>query len=527
MGKIGMSAIISDSFISWELGDKVILSGGTGTGKSTFALTILSEIVGSTHEKMLILCNRTRLKKQTEASLKKQTKEEFRRFVDIQSYQSLEDNFTDNPEEVKKRLGQYRYIVADECHYFWTDSAQNNYTDIMYDTLLEWDRGTIIYCSATADNFFGWLVDSGKVKKEHVYHIPADYSYVEGVTFYKKNQLRPLIDRILAAEEESKIVVFVSSTPRMREMHEIYGDSASYVCSENSTNWQLKSICDMNCIQNESFEKRILFATSAIDNGINLRDRKIKHIFTELSDIDSIRQSLGRKRSIYDDGIPETDSCRFYILYPRIQDIKKRVAKLADQRAIADQYKNNHDQFVEDHKNDRDFIKKYPMFYPDLTGVGGVKLNRMRHLKTALDLRSYNAILREGFINYVMGYLGEDLAGKVEISNISDIPVSEALIEYLKTLEGKRLYKSDWEDSKTHFLEDMAARHGRSKRCGMKEMNAWLEMTYGEKYPKRFINKDPETGKELRERRRVLDDGTVNPNHDKGYWLLSDAVERK
>ena len=55
-------------------------------------------------------------------------------------------------------------------------------------------------------------------------------------------------------------------------------------------------------------EPRILISTSAADNGINLKDNRIRHIFSELINIDSLIQSLGRKRYTTD-----LDKCTYYI----------------------------------------------------------------------------------------------------------------------------------------------------------------------------------------------------------------------
>ena len=517
MGNVHMKDIIGNDCVYWEPGDKIILNGGTGSGKSTFTLEDLPVLAGIIQERILYLVNRTNLKKQIEEKAK-EIYEANRQYVDIISYQKMEEIFSEDPEEGRRILDQHGYIVADECHYFWTDATQNNYTDLLYDALLEWKHGVTIYCSATAEPFFDWLIETGKVKKEHVYYIPADYSYVEGVTFYEKKQLQPLIDQIIKNEEETKIVVFVSSGDRMKEMHEIYGNSASYVCSQSTQDRWMRKNCDRNCIQNETFEKRILFATSALDNGVNLKDRRIRHMFTELYDIDSIRQSLGRKRSITDDGIDETDTCRFYIKIQAEWEVKRRITWLENQLAIVRQYREDYDQFVKDYRGDRNFIQKNPIFYPDV--ITGYHINQMRELKAALDLKSYRSIRDIGLVDYVMKYLSEQLADKYEISTIASAGETDKLISYLKEIEGKRLYSEDQEKLKEQFREDMAIHNGKSKRCGMKDMNTWIARNYGDKYQKHFINKNPETNRPLRDRRRVLEDGTTNPHRNDGYWLL-------
>ncbi|RHE68070.1 hypothetical protein DW723_18250 [Blautia obeum] len=120
--------------------------------------------------------------------------------------------------------------------------------------------------------------------------LDKDYSYVKKLYYYKKDELRGLIDDILGNEQESKIIVFCNSGDRIIEMSKIYGDRACYYCSQNAKSEKLKRLCgwkekkDPICIKRYSenlitFDKRILFTTSVLDNGVDLKDRNIKHVY--------------------------------------------------------------------------------------------------------------------------------------------------------------------------------------------------------------------------------------------------------
>jgi len=56
------------------------------------------------------------------------------------------------------------------------------------------------------------------------------------------------------------------------EMHDLYKEVASFICSEDNTNnKKLKDICNFNSIINYSddyitFDKQILFTTKVLDN---------------------------------------------------------------------------------------------------------------------------------------------------------------------------------------------------------------------------------------------------------------------
>ncbi len=179
----------------------------------------------------------------------------------------------------------------------------------------------MIWVSATAKSIFKWLEDKNKVKKKNIFRIDKDYSYVSKLYFYQKDEIITIIDDILENESESKIIVFCNSANRMYEMNKIYGDIANYYCSSASSNNKLKEMCGIDPITKKvkdciiqysdgriTFEKRILFTTTVLDNGVNLKDEKLKHIFSEIFDVDSLIQSLGRKRNIN-----ENDTCNFYL----------------------------------------------------------------------------------------------------------------------------------------------------------------------------------------------------------------------
>ena len=79
-------------------------------------------------------------------------------------------------------------------------------------------------------------------------------------------------------------------------MYCIYGDVASYLCSRFHAKDKTLSFIDYDCVQNFQFSKKILFATKSLDNGVDLKDRRIKHVFSEIIDVDSSIQAIGRKR---------------------------------------------------------------------------------------------------------------------------------------------------------------------------------------------------------------------------------------
>ena len=65
----------------------------------------------------------------------------------------------------------------------------------------------------------------------------------------------------------------------------------------------------MNC--------RLLITTKALDNGVNIKDLLARHVFSEIIDIQSLKQSLGRIRNV-------GQRVNFYIYCRSRKDIEAR-----------------------------------------------------------------------------------------------------------------------------------------------------------------------------------------------------------
>jgi hypothetical protein len=284
--KIYLSDIIGDEYKEWN-NEKVILDCGTGRGKTYFILNKLCLYALDKGKSVLYLCNRNKLKEQIERFVT-----EYNLYnVTVMNYQKLQQDINNKIDQDIK----FDYIIADEIHYIFTDSSFNYYTDIIYEFLLEQKDNVVIYMSATAKSLFGMLCKKEHVKKNRVYKLEADYSYVDKVYFYDNKSLVKLVDMILSKSDDVKVLVFINSQSKMLEMFELYKDKANYYCSESAD--KLKDIREEDCIisvgEKITFEKRILFTTTALDNGIDLKDENIKYVISEIFEPDTAIQCLG------------------------------------------------------------------------------------------------------------------------------------------------------------------------------------------------------------------------------------------
>lgn len=261
------------------------------------------------------------------------SKEKIKDFKEAGGYVTEEFDETKPTDRYKRaynKLLEYKYIVFDEIQYFLEDSTFNPDTHLSFDFMWQQTEQCKILMSATGNftkKFGGMLQDATgnpainfKYSNNH-YYIPKDISYIDFVFFKddKKNgrdyPVR-LIKDILSETKEDKIIYFVDRTDRMKTLLEIpeIKENAHFVLSKNNGNKSLQEINEIETYLNKinddtiTFDKQVLITTSALCNGISLKDRNIKHIICDISNIYTAIQCIGRKRPL-----DEEDKVTVYI----------------------------------------------------------------------------------------------------------------------------------------------------------------------------------------------------------------------
>lgn len=520
-----VSDLIGTDYKRWK-DEFIVLDCGTGSGKSYFCLHVLGEYAKQNDKQILYLCNRKKLRNQIYEDVKRLN---LLGTIYVSSYQALQRKI-----QKEQDIPHYDYIVADECHYFTTDAAFNDYTDISYNYITRQKQSVVLFISATAKSFFNNLLEERKVKKKNYYILDEDYSYVEKVYHYHKDELPSIIDDILETEKDSKIIVFCNVGDRIMEMSRIYKDEAHYYCSKSSKEKQLLHICgwidengkpqENNCITRYknnliTFEKRILFTTSVLDNGVDFKDERIKHIFTEFIDVDMAIQSLGRKRSLN-----RNDTCNFYIREYQSSGIQGFINNVNQQLKPVKQYKEDYKGFYAEYGNGKNRwkLQKNKIFYSlfkEKKGIGQIKINECKYRKYIQDYNTFSLIKEIGHIAFLKWILPNELTSKMEqmTTNVKQI---DMFLEFLKSLEGKMLFADDRDYIKQEFKEAVATKLS-GKSIGISTLNGQIEDLYKNTYPYRFYNKDINERSYI-DKRRVLPDGSENPYRDKRYWILED-----
>jgi len=266
----------------WNKDDIILIKSPTGSGKSHFVKYILSEYCRINNKTILLLTNRDILKEQNIKELSKQNNT----IINIMNYQQIEYALMNG-----KEIIPYDIIVADETHYFFLDSTFSRKTDISFNWVINHSSLKILL-SATCNILEEYLeIENIKPIK---YEIKPNYSYINDFYFYYNNDV---LEKLLTEIPEGEKVIYFTGAKRAYEMSNKF-DNAKFICSKHSKLYAQYSDEDerKNIIENEKFNCQILCCTSVLDNGINIKDKLVKHIIIDIFDLDILQQCIGRKR---------------------------------------------------------------------------------------------------------------------------------------------------------------------------------------------------------------------------------------
>ena len=320
------SELIGDAFQHWGNG-RVLLDMGTGRGKNEFIIKkLVSWLVDEMLKKMAIvgrvlyLCplntlHAEMLQRRTEAAIAEVDGEPaeiamtcdafYENMLEVRTYQNIETKYRNDPASLKKYLAGFKYIVADECHYFtdFSSYGMNTYLSLEVLQKAEADH-VVIYMSATGEETYKLLEETSKTPEDRIYKLPQDYQHIKQKYFYSRENLVMMLKSL---PEDEKAVIFVSSGEDLLKMKEIFGDTAAYYCSENNpkSGKMFNKLTD--CIKDRELQKRYLFTTKAFGIGTEIKDRTVKHLYIDQWKPTDIIQSTGRKRSLDVD-----DTCTVY-----------------------------------------------------------------------------------------------------------------------------------------------------------------------------------------------------------------------
>ena len=339
-----ISDLIGDEFKQWEPG-LVAIEAMTGTGKTAFVLgPMLKWCVDECHrtygmrfKKILYLCNRAPLREELIDALNKagvpntrvdgydvdtlvvweDDAHEFS-MMKVSTYQRYEEFLTKDPVRARREIQRFSCIVCDEAQYFFTDASFNENTTLSYRTIMKAKQhATVIAMTATPENMFTAWMRKGLLAQNRYYYLPKKMSHIRKALIYSNDLEREkLLNQIPDGE---KALVLINDWAILRKLKDLYGDAVGCYCSVNNIRGQIDALED--CIKDGKLQKRIVFTTEVLYNGISIKDKTLKHIFVETWEPLKIIQMQGRKRPV-----DETDTCTVYYRAPS----RKRLAKKRD-----------------------------------------------------------------------------------------------------------------------------------------------------------------------------------------------------
>lgn len=466
--KLYATDVIGKDYKKW-CREIILLGFGTGRGKTTFSLNTYCHYLIRQGKTVLYLCNRSKLKEQIE---EKVNNSDLKGNVEILTYQKLQELLKSGD-----TIPTFDVYICDEAHFFLADSEFNLYTDVSYEYLISQSDSVVIFMTATYQNIFPRIKKDlcdlcKKTENEYIepkeYILPTLYDYVEKICWFKKpSEIYGIIDTILRTTEDEKILYFCNSISMMTKFYNHYspykGGTNSeekeeylqksnlrymdFYCSEYSSNKFAKEHSNNDAIiQGEdngyTFQNKVLISTKCIDNGIDFKDQKIKHIICDIFDLESAIQCLGRKRILN-----ENDTCIFYIRDWQYWSVRAFLTNIKKEIEPVDLYESDYEKFIEKYGSDRNFKNNVMYFHydKDKKGIVDVYINHMKYDKLKQDIQLVQEILNQeiAYRDLILKFLGESAFYISEdVENTIQDKTKDAIEIFLEIHQEQKLDKS-------------------------------------------------------------------------------------
>lgn len=460
--KVWVSDVITDEQIKqWEPGDVITIRAKTGDGKSYFVKNALYAQAKAQNEKILFLLHRENTINQFQNEIKLAGKTDT---IHIRTYQGVEQMLL---YEKAVDLSEYKYIVVDEAHYFISDSAFNNRTDLSFDTILQ-QRGSVrIFMSATIDDIQDYINISKKIKTIN-YSLPQDYDHIRKLTFFSKDDMLSEFAKY-ALEHNEKAIFFIHKARKAYDFYKKFSSVATFNCSKSNPLYRYVDESTITrMLAAEKFETPLLITTSCFDAGVNIADPAVKHIIIDMKDVDTIIQCAGRKRVQSSE-----DTVSLYIKNISNQQLGG-YESTANRKLTMARYLNNH--------TTEELLRAFPRQH-DASGViydvmvnGRLekRVNQLMYLKKVKDVELYGRMKKlgeHGFSKFVAQKFGffDTITGQYDYNVTRD---DCGLSSYLERMVGVvMLGRAD----RKELIDRIDVRQDGHRLKGIESINAALQ----------------------------------------------------
>lgn len=526
-GMTYVTDIVGEDFKTWEKENgRVLFDCGTGRGKNEFIIRKLADYAidklleeGRNRYKILYLCPLNSLYKdmvnrRREAflaafgeALSEELAYEWNMYetvLEIQTYQYIETLRRNNPAALERYLAEFKYIVADECHYFTDFSSYNINTYLSLEVLQNAESDhVVIYMSATGEQTFKLLDAASPTPADRIYKLPQDYSHVKQKYFYSRENLVTLLNSL---PKDEKAIIFMSTGEDLLKMKEIFGDAASYYCSENNSKYGNKLDKLDDCVKNRELQKQFLFTTKAFGIGVEIKDRAVKHLYIDQWKMIDIIQSVGRKRPLdaedtctvyfrdYDADWYQSGLKKFKAIIE--EELKPVLAYLAGEEAF-EKYRNSG---TPDSINQK--IKKCKLMEFD-NAKGEYRVNMLGVRQAQSEWEMLEKMINSGYREYLMNYFVDYAPTLIKGVQQYRFDVLDVLMDWINTYLNQPMRK---EEMYSGIMLSKLFTEYKGRPMSQKVLNSKLEI-YGVKIVT------------VRDRKRVKD-GKINEHRDKTFWKL-------
>ena len=285
-----VSDIIKD-YRAWRSGERILISAGCGTGKTSFATGPLAEHARRHGQTILYLSPRKALRHSL-VSRRSQ------RGVCYRTYQAIEQELLDG----RDPLSGYGIIVCDEAHYFTSDSSFNSATEESWRAISA-SSAIVVYMTGTPAGLQILAANAGMVLR--TYTMPARTDHIRAVKVSRSTA--EYMDSIVkAARAGRQIIAFFRSKAdlytcagRLKEAKvsvECY-DSAGRV-TRYDDHGQPVQVPRLPAQVSDGYAmtSQVLLSTTFLNSGVEFWDPDLKDVYTDILDLDEAVQSLYRKR---------------------------------------------------------------------------------------------------------------------------------------------------------------------------------------------------------------------------------------
>lgn len=490
-----------------------LLKAPTGSGKTTFFIKDLVPEARRRRQQVLLIVNRSVLTEQLINIYLKELgippgaiefpQEGIYPLGDLVvcSYQymarRLQGKDTPNIKIGPFEAKEYAFVVCDECHYFIADSVFTTDSAPLVNLPKVFAQSVRIYASATmspvrnvilkmeqvvdlAENFSYWEISPGfrYARNNMISQIYSNYNgLLQRAPFFEVMGAEPdysyLHPRILAdgqslwddvieqyeAHSLRKAVVFVDSKKHGKDCKEklnSHGISAAFIVSESTSSRSYsmdeldKKVLEEIKTKNRFESVSVLIATSVLDNGTNLIDKDITHLYISGTEYMAAVQQAGHVR-MYEEGqtlelvIPRRAKSYFS---SRISQWNRQENLLdkwldADAKTREDMFWNGELEFLRTKfsYNESSHPKNSIFTFASLNYYRSDARDTLRRLEGSPD----------GYVKKALCWFGFNLSDAVDESLCCQSDAIEQLQTFLEETASKPLNKESWANFRQQF----------------------------------------------------------------------------